>query len=326
MLARKMSLRLDNGVEVGTTPMLVPSVSSRININIIETIEMVSETITGPLLISAYDMHHTDDFPTISFPNLIFIDSGGYECAKNNEISELGLYRPDPYEWNRDLYSQIIGNLEISPPKVVISYDHPLERASIEEQVRQARESFRNREGIIKELLIKPESVESNGIEIKALLQNVEALSPFDIIGFTEKELGLSVLDRMIAIAKIRKEMDKNSINIPIHVFGSLDPVTTPLYYISGADIFDGLAWLRFIFSGGNTLYVDSFGPLNDGIHVNMNQIWAMNIARNYHYIRRLNMDMGKFQSTGDYKFLGPYSEFYKNSYEDLIEKIGGEN
>ncbi len=196
-----MSLRMDNGVEVGTTPMLVPSISSRININIIKTIEMISETITGPVLVSAYDMHHIDNFPTISFSNLVFIDSGGYECAKNNEILELGLYRPDPHEWNRDLYSQVIEDLEISPPKVVISYDHPLERVSVEEQIKRARESFRNKEGIIKELLIKPESVESNKIDIKALLQNVDALTPFDIIGFTEKELGLSVLDRMIAIA-----------------------------------------------------------------------------------------------------------------------------
>jgi hypothetical protein len=133
----------------------------------------------------------------------------------------------------------------------------------------------------------------------------------------------------MKAIAKIRREMNRNDINIPIHVFGSLDPVTTPLYYMSGADIFDGLSWLRFIFSGYNTFYIDSFGPLNNGIHVSMKQIWGMNIAKNYHYIRRLNMNLGKFQSTGEYKFLGEYQEypnFYKNSYEDLIEEIGGEN
>jgi len=104
-----------------------------------------------------------------------------------------------------------------------------------------------------------------------------------------------------------------------------LDPVTTPLYYMSGADIFDGLAWIRFIFSGGNTLYIDSFGPINDGIHINMDQIWAMNIAKNYQYIRRLNMNLGKFQSTCDYRFLGPNPDFYKTSYEDLMDKIGGE-
>lgn len=325
MLARKLSLRLDNGVKVGTTPMLVPSISSRTNINIVKTIEMISEAITGPILISAYDIHYTENFPSIPSSSLIFIDSGGYECAKNSELSEMGLYRPDPREWNRELHSQTVAQLEISPPKVVISYDHPSERGPIEEQVKHARRTFREKESIIKELLIKPESIDSNRIDIRSLIQNVDALSPFDIIGFTEKELGSSFLDRMIAIAKIRLEMDHSGINIPIHVFGSLDPVTTPLYYMSGADIFDGLAWIRFIFSGGNTLYVDSFGPINDGIHINMDQIWAMNIAKNYQYIRRLNMNLGKFQSTCDYRFLGPNPDFYKTSYEDLMDKIGGE-
>ena len=325
MLARKFSLRTDNGVEVGTTPMLVPSISSRINIDIKKIIEMISETVTGPLLISAYDMKYIDSFPPIHFSNLIFVDSGGYECAKNDEISEMGLYRPDPNEWNRDFYSQIIKSLDISPPKVVISYDHPSERVSIEEQIRQARDSFREKEDIIRELLIKPVSTGANKIDVRGLTQNVEALSPFDIIGFTEKELGSSVLERMIAIARIRKEMNRNNMSIPIHVFGSLDPITTPLYFISGADIFDGLSWLRFIFASGNTFYVDSFGPFNDGIHVNMNQIWGINVAKNYHYIRRLNMDLEKFQSTEEFEFLGPHPDFYKKSYEDLLEKIGGE-
>ena len=329
MLAKKFSLRLDNGQEVGTTPMLVPSISSRINIDIIKIIKMISETMTGPVLISAYDMEYIENFPEISFPSLLFIDSGGYECAKDKEISEIGLYRPDSHEWNRERHSQIIERLETSPPpKVVISYDHPSERMSIEEQIRCAKESFNTKEGIIKELLIKPESIESSKLNIRGIMQNLDALSPFDIIGFTEKELGPSVLERMKSIAKIRREMNRNDINIPIHVFGSLDPVTTPLYYMSGADIFDGLSWLRFIFSGGNTFYIDSFGPLCDGIHVNMNQIWGMNIAKNNNYIGRLNRNLGKFQSTGEYKFLGEYQEypnFYKNSYEDLIEEIGGE-
>jgi hypothetical protein len=330
MLAKKFNLRLDNGEVVGTTPMLVPSISSRINIDITKIIEMISETITGPILISAYDMKYIESFPPISFPSILFVDSGGYECAKDREISEIGLYRPDSHQWNRDKHSQIIESLETSPPtKVVISYDHPSERISIEEQIRSAKELFNKKEGIIKELLIKPESIDPNRLDIKGVMQNVEAFSPFDIIGFTEKELGPSVLERMKAIAKIRREMNRNDINIPIHVFGSLDPVTTPLYYMSGADIFDGLSWLRFIFSGYNTFYIDSFGPLNNGIEVSMKQIWGINVAKNYQYITRLNMNLGMFKSTGEYKFLGEHKDhpdFYKNSYEYLIGEIGGES
>lgn len=331
MLARKLSIRLENGQEVGTTPMLVPSISSRTNIDPTKIIKMISETYTGPLLISAYDMKHAENFPQVSFPSLIFIDSGGYECAKDYEISEIGLYRPDSKEWNKDLYSEIIdGSETYAPPKVVVSYDHPSERISIEEQIKGARELFRKKEGIIKELLIKPEPSKPNEINVEQVEQYVNKFTPFDIIGFTEKELGRSVLERMSAIAKIRKVMDRNQLNIPIHIFGSLDPITTPLYYISGAAIFDGLSWLRFIFSRCDSLYIDSFGPYHIDIEASMKQIFERSIAENLGYIRRLNMNLRKFQANKDYKYLGlgqdEYENFFRNSYEDLKVKIGGDD
>lgn len=324
MLARRLTLRLD-GISVGTTPMLVPSISSRINIDIAKIIEVVSETITGPSLISAYDIHYIRDLPSLSKSTLTFIDSGGYECAKEHEVSEIGLYRPESHEWNRELHLETIRKLDTAPTKVIISYDHPRERTPLDTQIKDARALFKERNDVLKEFLIKPELNGSNRIDIRHVIQNLDSLSPFDIIGFTEKELGPSVFDRMIAIARIRNEMDENRLNIPIHIFGSLDPITTPLYYLSGADIFDGLAWLRFIFARDTTLYIDSSGPSIEGIHVNMDQIWAMSIAKNYNFIRRLSMDFEKYQSTGDYQCLGPNHEFYRKSYEDLLVNIGGE-
>ena len=52
----------------------------------------------------------------------------------------------------------------------------------------------------------------------------------------------------------------------PIHVFGSLDTVTTPMYFLAGADIFDGLTWLRFAFHGGYTVYKHNYGALKFGV------------------------------------------------------------
>lgn len=322
MLARRLTLRLD-GIPVETTPMLVPSISSRINIDISKVIEVISETLTGPSLISAYDMNYIKDLPLLSKSTLTFIDSGGYECAKEHEVSEIGLYRPGALEWNRELHLETIKGLDTTPPKVIVSYDHPCERKSIDSQIRDAKSLFREKNDVIKELLIKPESIGSNRVDIRQVIQNLDSVSPFDIIGFTEKELGRSVLERMIAIARIRKEMDKSRLNIPIHIFGSLDPITTPLYYLSGADIFDGLAWLRFIFAKDSAHYIDSQGPFNEGIHENMGQIWAMSIAKNHNFIRRLTMDFEKYHDTGDYGCLGPKHEFYKQSYEYLKVKIG---
>ena len=49
----------------------------------------------------------------------------------------------------------------------------------------------------------------------------MDSLRDFDVIGFTEKEIGNSVLDRMNNIAKLRIAMRKANINKPIHIFGS---------------------------------------------------------------------------------------------------------
>ena len=324
MLSRKMKLKFD-GLEVGSTPMLLPSLSSRINIDIPATLQMVSEIITGPVLISAYDVHYIDSFPEITFPDLIFLDSGGYECSKEQEVSDIGLYKPDSCNWNRDMHLKTIQKWKSDIPTVVISYDHPSEREDIGKQIAHAESLFESRNDIIKEFLIKPETVGATKINLDSLLQKIDSLNQFDIIGVTEKELGKSVLERMTTIANMRLKMEDEGVQIPIHVFGSLDTITTPLYYFSGADIFDGLSWLRFAFNEGNTLYIHSCGSKEIGIHVNVNNIWALYVSKNYNYLRLLELDLKKFSSSeNDFGVFKHNSEFFTNSCEYLNVEIGG--
>lgn len=334
MLARKLKLTL-NGLEVGTTPMLVPSVSSRVNLPVRELLQTISAIVDGPLSISAYDYYYlkersvpVDDI--ISFPDLIFLDSGGYECNKDQDVSDIGLYRPDPNKWNEDMHSEVINEWSIKIPTVLISYDHPSERHPIEEQIEKANDLFERKDRFLKEILIKPETTVSKRINTEKVMENLESLSSFDIIGFTEKELGYSIFKRMINIAKIRKVMNKKGIQIPIHIFGSLDPVTTPLYHLAGADIFDGLSWLRFAFNNGNTLCIDSFGPKFYKAHENTKKIWIQILYKNDSYLRQLKLDLEKFQSkkTFDgesFSIFGANAEYFKKTYEDLIEKVGGD-
>lgn len=52
----------------------------------------------------------------------------------------------------------------------------------------------------------------------------------FHALGVTEKELGGNFKERMINIARIRKALNGVGLeNMPIHIFGSLDTVSTPL-------------------------------------------------------------------------------------------------
>lgn len=325
MFARKMKLKL-KGLEVGTTPMLVPSFSSKANIDIIKTLETMSETINGPVLISAYDVYYAknknNNFPEITFPDLIFLDSGGYECLKDKDASEIGFYNPEPRKWDREMHFKIVQTWPKDIPTVVISYDHPSLRESTEKQIENSKNFFRGIDNVLKEILIKPETKGAIRINPDNIIQNLDLLSTFDILGFTEKELGYSIFDRMITIAKIRIEMERRDIRIPIHIFGSLDTITTPLYYFSGADIFDGLTWIRFSFNNGETLYSNSFLPKQHGIQSNMNVLHITNLNLNYNYILRLKMDLEKYQSTDSFVHFGQNSDFFKKAFEDLNVKI----
>jgi len=321
MLARKMKLKL-NGSEVGTTPMLVPAFSSKANMDIIKTIEIMKEYIYTPILISAYDVFYADNFPSITFPNLVFLDSGGYECLIEKDVSEIGFYQAEARSWDKNKHLEVLQNWPLDIPTVIISYDSPLVRKSTEDQINDANDLFHGRDNVIKEILIKPETIHRERIHLEDIIKNLDSLGSFDILGFTEKELGYSVFDRMVMIAKIRVEMDKRDIRIPIHIFGSLDTVTTPLYYFSGADIFDGLAWIRFIFNNGNTLYSGSFGPKRLGIEKNMSILHGTNLILNYHYILDILRDLETFQSTGKIDSFEHNSEFFNESYEKLKLKI----
>jgi len=325
MLARKLPIELDGNI-VETTPMLVPSLSSRATDNIVNATEVIGSIISGPILLSAYDQYYANILPKISSScTLIFIDSGGYECSIGYKASKYNLYNLDLREWNEKCHLSAIENLEKKPPKVIINFDHPTLRRPLEEQIDRAKDLFKKNNGHLREFLIKPED-KCELIDVEKVIQNLKSFTSFDIIGIIEKELGPTILDRMVSIATIRSEMDRRKISKPLHVFGSLDTITTPLYYFAGADIFDGLAWSRYIFHDGKTLYRDSFGPSSKGIHVNINNILLSSLIDNFSYITELKLELEQFASTEekDFGIYGKNESFFKKSYIQLQQKIEG--
>jgi hypothetical protein len=140
---------------------------------------------------------------------------------------------------------------------------YPKARLPILGQVERAKAMAPGRDGFMREILLKPETVDQSLLQMHSIIDNVGALASFDVIGVTEKEIGSSIFDRMRNIAALRNALNKTGLETPIHVFGSLDTVTTPMYFLAGADIFDGLTWLRFAFHEGYTVYKQNFGALN---------------------------------------------------------------
>nr|MBA3572745.1 hypothetical protein [Pyrinomonadaceae bacterium] len=182
-----------------------------------------------------------------------FLDSGGYEAAKDTELSDFGDKEHAPKPWNQGMHEAQLAKWCPSVPSVLISYDHPKERLPIKEQIERAKSMAPGLSGFLREILLKPETTRETLLQLPAIIQNIHRLADFDVIGMTEKEVGNSIFNRMQNIAKLRLALDNAGLHTPIHVFGSLDTVTTPMYFLAGADIFDGLTWLRFAFHDGHT-------------------------------------------------------------------------
>lgn len=329
LLASRRRIRR-GGVEIAKSPMLIPSFSSKgFSKDVRGLLGTMSEFITESLLVSAYDIGHgfysSDD---AGYPEIVFLDSGGYEATKDHELSELRAAETEEYlprEWDSDKCKQVRDQWLEGKPEIhtaVISFDHPKIRVSMREQIDNANE-FHDRRDVIREFLIKPETKDQTQIQIKNVQENIGEISSFDIVGVTEKELGRSVLDRMKNLAKIRRAIVEVGNDTPIHVFGSLDTVLTPLYFVSGADLFDGLTWLRYAYIDGNTSYIHHSFPINGSFN-NRDKSLHKVLVDNYYYLETMRDEFSAFVSSGgDFSSFSHHCELIERAYRSLIGEIG---
>lgn len=323
MLARRRALRL-NGHEVERTPLLVPSFSSKGFPDIRKIIEYSSEIIEGPMLVSAYDLHYKKIEPPFDFASLVFLDSGGYEASKEAELSDFGDKEHVPKEWSQEMHEAVLTGWKPSVLSVIVSYDHPKAKVPVKDQIARAAAMAPGRTDVMREILLKPETEGQTLLQVESIVANIHGLATFDAIGVTEKEIGNSVLSRMQNIAKLRLALDKAGICVPIHVFGSLDTVTTPLYFLAGADIFDGLTWLRFAFHQGQTLYKQNYGALHLGVKTPAHVIDGRCWNNNYYYITDLELEMRRFLNDRDFASFTHHGEQFRAALESVKEAVGG--
>jgi hypothetical protein len=210
-----------------------------------------------------------------------------------------------------------------SVPSVLISYDHPKERLLIKAQIERAKGMAPGREGFLREILLKPETIGQILLQMPDIIQSVHGLAEFDVIGVTEKEVGNSILDRMKNIARLRHALDKVGLETPIHVFGSLDPVTTPMYFLAGADIFDGLTWLRFAFHEGQTVYKQNYGALKLGVATKAHVVDGRCWNDNYNYIREMELEMRRYLNDYEFTVFKHHSNLFKTALQSAIEAVG---
>ncbi len=317
MLSKHREIRIQ-GVKVADTPTLIPSFSSKGFPDVDKIVKVLAPTITDSALLSAFDIFHKHVKQVPEGPAVLILDSGGYESSADTELSDTKMNNYVPVDWTPEQLRSVLDKWSAPQPTIAVSYDHSSHRRPLLEQIEDARGLFKGR-GFGREILIKPESDNRSRVEIEAVIKNIHELRDFDVIGFTEKELGYSIFNRMYNIKRVREALSRIGLDTPIHIFGSLDTISTPLYFLAGADIFDGLTWLRYSYSFGHAVYTRNAAAIKYTLRMNDDDIDARIWYENYQEMLNLEYSMRRHIREGTFECFGDHGPMFERAYKELF-------
>ncbi|OKO67858.1 hypothetical protein AC629_42465, partial [Bradyrhizobium sp. NAS80.1] len=201
----------------------------------------------------------------------------------------------------------------------------PKYRIDTKDQIERARKLAIPSGEHARAILFKPEGEKGIRLHLDRITPHLGRLRDFAVVGVTEKEIGDSILTRMANVARLRKALDKHYPDLPIHIFGSLDTISTYLFFLAGADVFDGLTWLRYAFSEGDTLYRHSYGALKLPISINSDIVEGRCWSNNYQYMRQMRLNMLKHINDGSFEHFGKHDDLIRSAYQEMCAEIAGD-
>lgn len=277
------------------TPLLLPSFSSRGFPQLSDIHRESSQYITDCSLVSAYDLYYGYlDYEQIYASDVLFIDSGGYEALPDEDPVRGYCDARRARRWTLNMHVETLQKLSPASNVCVVSFDSG--PAAVEQQLEYARLIANVNPRFAVDVLIKADPV-LGVVSVDTLVEKKDELEQCDIIGVTEKELGNTVQERCDALLKLRQVLDN-----PIHLFGCLEPQLVLLYYLCGADVFDGLSWIRFAYNAQGLAVEHASAALANG-DVGWNATdWDLRMhgmRRNIEYLRVLQRSMSAFASSG---------------------------
>ena len=136
---------------------------------------------------------------------------------------------------------------------MLVNFDHI---GSLEDQIDRASKDFSIAPHAASDFLVKPADA-TEWVNTPKISQHLEALKQFDAIGITARESGDSLLKRCSSMVTLRDLLNSAGLDTPIHVFGAINPYEILAYFFCGADIFDGLNWLRLAFRSDGSVPID---------------------------------------------------------------------
>jgi len=336
------------------TPLLVPSISSR-GFDFVETenegtlsrtagfLRLAAPNLAGgTLLISAYDIRYgflpecealrSDALQSVyGMPALTFIDSGLYEWRRDPAVAvpEAGASR----DWNTLLLQETLDGLDEALDAVIVNFDigaddNTAGPSSFENQITVASEFFAPRRArFASDFLLKPDRAR-RPLEVGRLTSSdFDRLGAFDIIGVAEKDLGGRIVDRLVAVAGLRDAMNREGHeHKPIHVFGALDPLFTPLFFAAGADIFDGLGWLRYAYHDGVGLYREAPAVLRQERYLgaDSDRRLAMVQQDNLGAMHQIASKLKEFADSGEWDIFGKHAVALEDMHRAMAAESKG--
>ena len=109
---------------------------------------------------------------------------------------------------------------------------------------------------------------------------------------------------RCSSIVMLRDLLNDASLEMPIHVFGAINPYEVLAYFFCGADIFDGLNWLRLAFRNSGSVPTEE-SALED-MKWNMTdwELQAVQCTYNLTLLFRLQQAMREYATSGNLESL----------------------
>lgn len=321
------------------TPVLIPSTTSRgmpYRPDGVSEAEEILQLVNGQLgtavLVSAFDIHH-ETVPMacsllggtsregVLLPSVVVVDSGGYETQSQWESGFVPIAEPVPRNYEYDDYLSVISRLQPRNGLLVVSYDGPdLPAGPYAQQIKRALNL--NTLEAAWDVLLKPPAGDTHAWE--ELAPVAAGLRTATAIGVTVPELGPTLADRLMNLAQLRAVLDQAGVVAPIHVFGSLDPLLTPLYFAFGGELFDGLSWSRYAFRGGLSIHVDQAALLDDQLDQDPGYVRGYRLLGNLQYLEGMKERMRTYAAgpESDFALFGEHSMAMRAVYEQVQERI----
>ncbi len=123
-------------------------------------------------------------------------------------------------------------------------------------------------------------------------------------------------------MVSIRTTLGELDCEIPIHVFGCLDPLNSVLFYLCGADVFDSLSWLRFAFLDNIGIYLEQAALLNGDFVLSDDEVRAVNWIKNLESLKKLQSAMKKYAESFNPADL-PLSVDQREALRTILWKVG---